>query len=168
VVTVGTVAAILAVASLSGQAPGPNDAAASAIRELTTEVRGLRVAVERTSASQVQGQILGMYLNVQQSRVAQAMNRLDVVRRELEQITMQAQETAQNMSALEMRLPQETDPAHRTEVEMQLRAMKQESESLAAREQQVRAREAEASQSQQTEEQRWTELIGRLEQLLKK
>jgi hypothetical protein len=39
---------------------------------------------------------------------------------------------------------------------------------MAAQEQQIRAREAEADQESQAEEARWTELISRLEQLLKK
>lgn len=161
--------AIVTAASLSGQAPASTgDETARAIRELTTEVRSLRTAIERTSDSQLQGSILGMYLNVQQNRVSQAANRLDIIRRELDGITTRTRDLTQNSANVEALLPQETDPERRKQMELEQRAMKQESEQLVGMEQQARGREAEAFQMQQTEEQRWTELVARLEQLLKK
>lgn len=141
---------------------------AKAIKELTGEIRTLRAAIERTSESQLQGQILGLYLSLQQNRVTQATSRLDAVRRELEEVGNSSRELAQNAAAMETALTQETDPAKRRQLEEQLRDQKQQLERLAAHEQQVRGREAEADQASQTEEARWTELISRLEQLLKK
>jgi hypothetical protein len=139
-----------------------------AIRELTGEVRSLRVAIERTAESQLQGQILGLYLSLQQNRVTHATSRLDAVRRELDTITTNARELTQNAAALDTALSQEADPAKRQQLEQQIRDQKVELERMAAQEQQLRAREGEADQATQTEEARWTELISRLEQLLKK
>lgn len=163
------VGAIVTAVSVRGQTPASSsDETARAIRELTTEVRALRAALEKTSGSQLQGSILGMYLNVQQARVSQAANRVDSVRRELDGLTMRSRELAQQAANVEAQLPQTTDAEERKQLEMQQRALKQESEQLVPMEQQARGRETEAYQWQQTEEQRWTELVARLEQLLKK
>jgi hypothetical protein len=157
--------AIAAAVPLSAQDSGET---ARAIKELTVEVRSLRTVIERTSESQLQGQILGLYLTLQQNRVTQATARLDNVRRELEAIGNTARELTQNTTAMDVALTQETDPAKRQQLEMQVRDQKQELERMAAQEQQIRAREAEADQASQTEAARWSDLIGRLEQLLKK
>jgi hypothetical protein len=141
---------------------------AKAIRELTGEVRSLRAAIERTAETQLQGQILGLYLSLQQNRVTHATSRLDDVRRELDTITTNARELTQNAAAMEATLSQEADAGKRQQLEQQLRDQKAELERMAAQEQQMRAREAEADQATQAEEARWTELISRLEQLLKK
>jgi hypothetical protein len=154
-------------ASTSAQDAQGGDTA-KAIRELTSEVRGLRTAIERTSESQLQSQILGLYLNLQQNRLMNATARLDAVRRELEALGNSTRELTQNVGVMEAALPQETDPVRRRALEQQLRDQKQELERLAAQEEQIKARETEAYQSSQSEEARWTDLINRLEQLLKK
>jgi len=169
IVTAAVIGAIVTAVSVRGQATAsPSDETARAIRELTGEVRGLRAALEKTSDSQLRGSVLGMYLNVQQNRVAQAANRLDAFRRDLEGITTRTRELAQQSANIDAQLPQSTDPEERKQLELQQRALKQEWEQLGPLEQQARGRETEAYQMQQAEEQRWTELIGRLEQLLKK
>jgi hypothetical protein len=154
--------------SVSAQESAQAGDTAKAIKELTGEIRTLRAAIERTGESQLQGQILGLYLSLQQNRVAQANARVDTMRRELDGVVGHAREVAQEAADNESALAQETDPARRRAFEQQLRASKQALERMAAQEQQVRSRELEAYQTAQTEEQRWTELIGRLEQLLKK
>jgi hypothetical protein len=139
-----------------------------AIKELTGEIRSLRTAIEHGAESQLQGQILGLYLNLQQNRVTQATARLDEVRRELEGVMARAREMAQEATSLEARLAEETDATKRRDIERAQVGTKQESERAAAQEQRVRNRETEVYQALQTEEARWTELISRLEQLLKK
>jgi hypothetical protein len=155
-------------ATVPAQAQEPASDTARAIKELTSEVRGLRAAIEQSAQSQLQGQVLGLYLNLQQNRVTQATARLDDVRRELEGVTGHARELAQQQTALEARLAVETDATTRREIERAQAATKQELERAAALEQQVRNRETETYQTVQTEESRWTDLISRLEQLLKK
>jgi hypothetical protein len=141
---------------------------ARAIKELTTEVRGLRAVIEHSAQSQLQSQVLGLYLNLQQNRVTQATARMDDVRRELEGVSGRTRELAQQATALEGRLAEEADPVKRREIERAQAATKQEAEGAAAHEQQVKQREIDAYQVVQTEEARWTDLISRLEQLLKK
>lgn len=158
----------IAAASVFAQEPAPSGDIVKAIKELTGEVRSLRAAIERTSENQLQSQVLGLYLNLQLSRVSQATERLEGFRRELDGLTNAERENAQNAAANDLALTQETDPAKRREFEAAVRAMKQEGERVAAQLQQVRNREAEAYQAEQAEEARWTELIAKLEQLLKK
>lgn len=158
----------IAAAPVFAQEPAPSGDIVKAIKELTGEVRSLRAAIERTSENQLQSQVLGLYLNLQLSRVSQATERLEGFRRELDGLTNAERENAQNAAANDLALTQETDPAKRREFEAAVRAMKQEGERVAAQLQQVRNREAEAYQAEQAEEARWTELIAKLEQLLKK
>jgi hypothetical protein len=159
---------IAAAASVFAQEPAPAGDIVKAIRELTGEIRSLRATIERTSESQLQSQVLGLYLNLQQSRVTQAGARLDGFRRELDGLTNRDRELAQAAAGIDLESTQETDSAKRREIEMRRRAVKAEAEQVAVQLQQVRSREAEAFQAAQTEEARWTELISRLEQLLKK
>ena len=91
------------------------------------------------------------------------------MRRELEGVSGRARELAQQATALEGRLAEEADPVKRREIERAQAATKQEAEGAAAHEQQVRnSGQIDAYQVVQTEEARWTDLISRLEQLLKK
>src|SRR5437762_7337938 len=80
-------AVILGPGVVSAQESAQGGDTAKAVRELTGEIRSLRAAIERTSESQLQRQILGLYLSLQQNRVGQATARLDAVRRELEGLT---------------------------------------------------------------------------------
>jgi hypothetical protein len=161
-------AAVIGAVLLSAQESTQTVETPRAIKELTSEVRSLRVAIERTSDSQLQGQILGLYLSLEQSRITQAATRLDAARRELEAVSGRARELAQQAATLEALVDQETDPVKRRKFEEGLRDTQYEAKKFAAQEQQVRNRETEAYQASQTEEARWTELISKLEQLLKK
>jgi hypothetical protein len=72
-------------------------------------------------------------------------------------------------AGLAVALAQEPGQSRETgEVEAQMRAAKQQLDRFSAQEQQVRNREGEIFQAAQTEEARWSELVTRLEQLLKK
>ena len=160
------VAAGLAVAL--AQEPAQSRETVRAIQELTAEIRTLRLAVTHSAETQLQGQVLGLYLNLQQGRVLQANARLDMVRREIDGASTRARDLADDLAGLEARLPQESDPERRREVEAQMRATKQQLDRFSAQEQHIRNREGEIFQAAQTEEARWNELVARLEQLLKK
>jgi hypothetical protein len=155
-------------ASAYAQDTNRNGDTVQAIRELTAEVRSLRAAVERAAQTQVQQQVLELYLTLQQGRVTQATMRLDTVRRELEGVTSRVDELAAEAARLEEQLIVETAADKRRELEAAGAATKQETRRIKAQEQQIRNRESEAFQSAQTEETRWAELASQLEQLLKK
>jgi hypothetical protein len=60
------------------------------------------------------------------------------------------------------------DPDEREGLEDHIRSMKQQLESVGMQEQQARNRDAELSQMLDLEENRWADLIARLEQLIKR
>ena len=147
----------------------PASDTARAIKELTSEVRGLRTAIEHSAQSQLQGQVLGLYLNLQQNRVTQATARLDDVRRELEGVSGHARELAQQRARSKVGSGRGDGSRKRREMERAQAATKQEAggrRSAGATGQEQRGDRR--YQVVQTEESRWTDLISRLEQLLKK
>jgi predicted nucleic acid-binding Zn-ribbon protein len=135
---------------------------------LTAEVRQLRLAVKDSIRSQTQTQALGVYLSAQQSRIVQVASRLDVVRRELDGASLASRSIATRLARTEERLSQVTDPKERLALEDQSRAMNLEQKTLSLHEQQARNRETELSQALQLENDRWADLISRLEQLIKR
>jgi DNA integrity scanning protein DisA with diadenylate cyclase activity len=139
-----------------------------AIRELTAEIRSLRTAVEHAAQTQLQQHVLELYMTLQQSRVTQATTRLETVRRELERVTLHANELGDQAASVESQLMAEADPDKRRELELAQKATKQEIQRNKAQEQLVRTHESEAFQAAQAEESRWADLASQLEQLAKK
>ena len=141
---------------------------AGSLTALTEEVRQLRHAVEESMRSQTQTQALGVYLSAQQSRILQVAGRLDSARRDLDSASDRAQGIATRMTSIEDMLSRVTEPSERAALESENRAMTLERKRFNLQEQQARNREAELSQSLQLENDRWTDLIARLEQVIKK
>ena len=153
--------------ALFGQAASALDPGAG-LKELTAEVRQLRMAVEEFIRTQAQTQALGMYLNAEQGRIAQMTTRLDAVRKELDGEEARFGRLTADAASLDASLSRETEPARRRQIEIQLRATKQDLDAAGVQLLQVRNREAELSQALQGEESRWTDLISKLEKVVKK
>jgi wyosine [tRNA(Phe)-imidazoG37] synthetase (radical SAM superfamily) len=151
-------------------AQGRNDGteAAGSLGTLTAELRQLRVAVEELTRSQTQTQALGVYLSVQQSRILQVAARLDSARKELETASIRSQEIATTLANLDDEVLRVAEPQQRRQIEEGIRGLKYEQTSVGLREQHARSRETELAQALQQEELRWTDLISRLETLIKK
>jgi hypothetical protein len=151
-------------------AQGRNDGteAGASLGALTSELRQLRVAVEELTRSQAQTQGLGVYLSVQQSRILQVAARLDLARKELETASIRSQEITTTLANLDDELLRVVEPQQRSRIEEGIRHLKYEQTSVGLHEQQARNRETELSQALQQEESRWTDLISRLEQLIKR
>jgi len=162
-VTILAVGCIAAVRAQENEALGPGSLTA-----LTEEVRQLRHAVEESMRSQTQTQALGVYLSAQQSRIVQLASRLDVTRRELDSKTDHSQNTATILSSIQDRLSRVTDEKERLRLEDENRAMTQEQKKISFQEQRIRTREAELSQALQIENDRWNDLVIRLEQGIKR
>lgn len=139
-----------------------------AIRELTAEIRTLRASVEQSAERQLQGQVLALNLTLQAGRLAQATNRLDAVRRELEGASTAARNSEQEAADVDAALRRQLDPERHRQLEAEQRYSKRQAERLAAQEHLVRSRESEIHLAQQMEEAQWHALIVRLEELLKK
>ncbi len=145
-----------------------NDAPNGSLAALTAEIRQLRVAVEESTRSQTQTQALGVYLSVQQSRILQAATRLESARKELDAVSLRSREIASQLENFQGEIVRVTEPQRRAQLEDANQQLKFEQRHVVEQEQQARAREAELSQALQVEESRWTDLITRLEQLIRR
>jgi len=163
-VCVGVVSSVVVIAQGAAASTEPT----AALKDLTAEVRRLRLAVEQAARVQAQTQALGVYLSVEQGRIVQVATRLESTRRELEDLQAASRRLTADLASLESMLPRESDPDKRRQIEMQQRATKQELDETSLRDQQIRSREAEATQALQVEESRWSDLISRLEEIIKK
>jgi len=154
---------VVVMAQAATEAPGAGSLAA-----VTAELRQLRLAVEESTRSQTQTHALGVYLSAQQSRLVQVSARLDAARRELDAVTIRSRETSTDLANTEDALLRVAKPEAKSQLEMQGRMLKHELDKVAPQLQQAQTREAELSQMLQAEEARWTDLIARLEQLVRK
>ena len=145
-----------------------SDAPNGSLAALTAEIRQLRVAVEESTRSQTQTQALGVYLSVQQSRILQAATRLESARKELDAVSLRSREIASQLENFQGEIVRVTEPQRRAQLEDANQQLKFEQRRVVEQEQQARAREAELSQALQVEESRWTDLITRLEQLIRR
>ena len=145
-----------------------NDVTNGSLAALTAEIRQLRVAVEESTRSQTQTQALGVYLSVQQSRILQAATRLESARKELDAVSLRSREIASQLENFQGEIIRVTEPQRRAQLEDANQQLKFEQRRVVEQEQQARAREAELSLALQVEESRWTDLITRLEQLIRR
>jgi hypothetical protein len=112
---------------------------------LTAEIRQLRLAVEELAKGSTQTQALAVYASLQQSRALSSQ-----------------------ILGLEDDLARGTTPERRAQIEMALRDLKREQEQTDDAERQARSREGELYQALQLEESRWSDVISRLEQVIKR
>lgn len=133
---------------------------------LTGELRQLRQAVESLAKTQAQTQALGVYLSVQQTRIAQVATRLDAAQKDLDSARGRSNEIADQLTRLRDELSNAAGQ-ERNALEDAVRGLSFEQKGIASKVQQARTRETELYQALQAEEARWSELISRLEQLIR-
>jgi hypothetical protein len=129
------------------------------IPALLTEVRQLRIAMERSATMTPRIQLLTSRMSLQDERVSRMSRQAEGL------LAVQGRELAMRAKQLEEALAAETDPQRRSELEEVQRSVKAETELQAERRQLTRAREAEAASALATEQARWTELSERLDEL---
>jgi chromosome segregation ATPase len=143
-------------------------------RELVTEVRALRTAIERYADAQVQTQTVTALLDVQQRRMADLNGRLDTVRREVAGASEHVQKLTNDLATFERM----SDAAlvkqgvsledSRREVDSMRSHARNQFEMNATNLQGLRTRENDLLNQLATEEARWNELVGRLDQWLRR
>jgi hypothetical protein len=138
------------------------------LASLAAEVHALRLAVEESMRSQTQTQALAVYLSAEQSRLVQVTGRLDAVRSELNAARAHSRELADSFANVQTQLAGNLQPEMRVQLQEMSRVLKQQADRAAEQEQTINTRESELNQAFQVEETRWAELIGRLDQLIKK
>ena len=164
----GLVALLLVSGPVSALAQGQAQPPPDSLSALVAEVRQLRLALEESNREQSRVQYLAVYLSAQQSRLMQLNTRLDAVRTELSGVQAQSQAVAQLLAGAQAEAADAGAPEQREQAAKMSQVFKAQVASALEREQQVRNRESELAQMLLVEEGRWTDLISRLEQSVKR
>jgi DNA repair exonuclease SbcCD ATPase subunit len=162
-----TTIAIAATAAVTTWAQAPQDMTPASMSALIGEVRQLRVAIEESGKRQSETQALAVYLSAQQSRLVQISQQLEATRAQLTETSGQLQQFKGLLTSMQADTTS-INPSERQEAEGFLKMFKPQLDQAALKEQQLRAREAELAQSLVTEQGRWSDLISRLEQMIKR
>ena len=175
-----TIGSALIVAALGGAAAvvvsaQARDGEPVASRELLNEIRALRAAIERFAEAQTQTQTIASMMAIQQRRMADATARLDIVRRELDAMSLHYNDVsrrlagADQMTAKDLTGPDGKAPADPRQALEEVRAqLRYEFEGISAKLGQLRARESEILNQAAFEEGRWRELTSRMDEWLKR
>ena len=160
--------ALIAILSSGPLAQG-NQPPDGSLTGLTAEVRQLRLAVEEATKAQTQTQALAVYLSVQKDRIFQVWSRLDSLRKDIAAAADVSVSASDRIARITKAASDTSQPPEiRAEIALQLAPTKEAAARAAQREQDLRNQEAVLAQSLQAEEARWSDLIARLEQTIKR
>jgi chromosome segregation ATPase len=156
---------------LSAQA---RDGDSAISRELVNEVRALRGVIERYADAQIQTQAMTGLMDVQQRRQADVNARLDALRRELGEASQQMNKLTQELASYERMTENALVKAgvslddSRREVEALRAHTRHQVEINTMHLQGLQARESELLNQLAAEEAKWNELVGRLDQWMRR
>jgi chromosome segregation ATPase len=141
---------------------GPPDT----LSALLAEVRQLRIAMERAATTTPQIQLLGSRLSVQSDRLARANHDHETVKQELDEISAASAQLAVQMPDLDARATQAwSQEQQRVLAQEQLAGARDRLADLTTREQRLRVREAELAAAAAAEQNQWSDLNRRLDDL---
>jgi chromosome segregation ATPase len=155
--------AVVSFASARAEQPGmpSNDV----LRALLQEVHGLRLAMEHSAAVAPRIQLTLARLNIEEQRITQLAAQFDRARQELTNLGVGLRRFADDLEEREKQLQTTADEKARTKLESDIRELKAQLKAFTASEQAARTRENDAAQALTTEQNRWTELNTRLDEL---
>ena len=151
------------VAVQAREAQGGQDGQTTA--QLLQEVRALRVAIERMTVAGTRAQLLFGRLQMQEQRMTSLAGQLQETRTRLASVQRDRQDHASKIETLTEEIDHAPNAEQRLDIE---RALKMAKQTLTQLDQQVSALQAEdvgIGQALSTEQARWVELNGRLEEL---
>ena len=132
---------------------------------LLSEVHALRVAMEQQAAIGPRLQLTLARLNIEEQRVSQLTTQLDNVRQQLAGSSGALTRMNDELNDVQRSLDVETDPARRRQLEVAQRDLQMQIRANTTTLQELRTRENESAQQLGTEQARWLELNGRLDEL---
>jgi hypothetical protein len=152
------------------QQPANNDPAANGatLQALLTEVRQLRVALERSTTVLPRLQLAIARYQMQQERVDRLDRELRTFRAQLASDSSSKDRMTASIKQFEDQASQTPDPAARSHIEEAAKAMKAELEQQTLREQSERTQEIEMSSLLKTEQGKLNDLSEQLNQLDRK
>jgi predicted nucleic acid-binding Zn-ribbon protein len=145
--------------------PARLEASDGSLAALTAEVRQLRVAVEALARSQAETQALAVALSAQQDRVRQLSEQLAAARAAVYDAENSRRTFADQLPGLADQLSRATDRDRRTDLEAMIRTIEAEQSRYENELQPARNRESELSRALAVEEDRWEDLLSRLQRL---
>lgn len=133
------------------------------------ELRLLRQAVEKSTDTQTQIQALTAALSAQQSRLLQVSARAEAVRKDADTAASAHAQVVDDLSRYTTQLSSGVLSAEaRDQATLEMKALRQQEQKLAAQESQARTSFTAADAAVQTELARWTDLMTRLDQLARR
>jgi len=138
---------------------------AGVLTSLLTEVRGLRLAMERMAVTGPRIQLAMGRLQMQEQRVDAMQRRLDVLRDRIEAAERGAAEGQEGAARMEQMAEHAQDPAERQALESQAEQFKAMAARTAREVQRLRNEEAELAGLVASEQGRWMEFNRRLDDL---
>ncbi len=157
-----------ATASAQGQSQTLGPSASGSLAELTAEVRQLRVSLEGAGRTQMQVSALGMALTTQQVRMSQLAARVDKADDELSTAAAKAQEASSQVDRILKAQGRTMTPDERRMWEEEIRQMKAAVGQLVDSENRLRTRHQELLGLYRAEEDRWRDLVAKLEEIIKR
>lgn len=146
--------------AITAQAP-----ATDPIRELLTEVRALRLAMERSATVGARIQLLVARVQLQEQRIAELSRRAAAVRDEISKIDAKLAADAADLSRMEQALEGVTDAKERSDVESNLAFFKRRLALPDQRRQDLLNEESQLSQQIAADQGRWSDVNNQLDDL---
>jgi uncharacterized coiled-coil protein SlyX len=134
------------------------------IRELLSEVKLLRQAVERAATVGTRIQLLVARVQLQEQRIGELSRRLDSVRAELRDVEREVTALAPQVASMQ-EAAQAEDPNERRAAEQAAAMLNSQLETLERRRQELSGEEGLIAQQIAAEQGRWTDFNTRLEAL---
>jgi chromosome segregation ATPase len=153
-----------------GRAPAaqqPGKFSNDPISALLQEVHGLRLAMEHSAAIAPRVQLTLARLNIEEQRIAQLATQFDRARQEVTLHSLSVAKVTDEIEDVEKRLATTADEKERKSLQVGIADLKQQLKSQTAQEQAARTRENDAAQALNLEQNRWSDLNARLDELEK-
>jgi chromosome segregation ATPase len=153
---------ILALTALGAARQQPSS---DALPALMSEVRQLRIALERTLSVGPRIQLLTGRLSSQAARMQPLDRELSDIRQQLARTVANVRTHTARFHELEDLIARETDPERRKHLEREQATMKAAAGNFAADEQDLRSRESDLANALAVEQAHWNEINKRLDEL---
>lgn len=158
-------AVILSACALPLLAQGTSGGSSETLSGLLSEVRALRLAVERAASTTPQVQLLTARLTVQNERLTRASREADAAHRDLGRVQSNREAYATEAAEIEDGLGRETDPAKQQLLKVRQRMLKQQWDANVMAEVRLRDRDTELTNTLAIEQGHWVELNRRFDEL---
>lgn len=139
--------------------------AADPIRELLTEVRALRLAMERQATVGARIQLLVARVQLQEQRIAELSRRAAAVRDELSKVEAVIASTTDDVRRTEIAIERTSSPEMRREMEEQLEYHKAKLRNPEKRRQELLNEESLLSQQMVADQGRWSDVNNQMDDL---